>query len=486
MLFRSIINYTTNLKRYKDNTPVCVINRDALLKDISHDLTFAENISVKVLRDVIQKSGISPQDKRTLLIISTTKGNIECIESDFASAYLWSLADKISSYFHFINRPLIISNACISGVASIVAATREIEANHYDNVIVLGIDVVSEFIVSGFNSFKSISDQVCIPYDKQRNGLTLGEGCAAILLTNNKCLSESGIVVSGGGINDDANHISGPSRTGDGLFFAIDTAMKKAGVTTLDIGFINAHGTATSFNDEMESKAINMAGLTDVPCNSMKPYLGHTLGASGVIETILCIRQLSGGVVFGVKGYKENGVPFELNVSAQHRNINVNHCLKTASGFGGTNAALILSKDTCLKKLSAEKKHADITEISHVVIEKQHNITFSEYIRNEYKLLGDTNLKFFKMDNLSKLGYVASCKLMKDIVLPFAPERIAVVIANSSSSLDTDINHQEVINKRLPEGTSPSVFVYTLANIVAAEIAIKHKCKGEQIGRAHV
>ncbi|MEG0467563.1 MAG: beta-ketoacyl synthase N-terminal-like domain-containing protein [Mucinivorans sp.] len=478
--YNGVCSYTTNISRYGDNTPLCLINRDSLDCSALEDCTFAEQLSILALSDVVGRSGVSLESQSTLLILSTTKGNVECLNSDFKSSYLWKMADKIANHFGCANKPLIVSNACISGVAAIVIGARLIRQGRYDSVYVLGVDVVSEFVVSGFNSFKSISPTVCRPYDVSRDGLTLGEGCATLLLTNDRDLSDSKIVVTGGAMSDDANHISGPSRSGDGLFYAIDSAIKQSGIEAGELGFINTHGTGTSFNDQMESRALDMAALRAVACNSLKPYLGHTLGASGVIEAILAIEQLRHNYVFGVKGYAQNGLPFELNVSAKHREMEVNHCLKTASGFGGTNAALVLSKEAALKiKPNKDKGQISIVEAAHVEIKQQDDVPFSEYIRAEYRALGEPNMKFFKMDNLSKLAYVASCRLFEGVNLPYPSSRIGVVLANRSSSLDTDIAHQQIVDQHLPEGSSPAVFVYTLANIMAAEIAIKHKLQGE-------
>lgn len=478
--YDGVCSYMTNISRYCDNTPVCLIDRNKLECSGLENYTFAEQLSILTLSDVEQRSGVRLDDQRVLLILSTTKGNVECIDDDFECSYLWKMADRIADHFGCANKPLVVSNACISGVAGIVIGSRLIRQGVYDSVYVLGVDVVSEFIVSGFNSFKSISPTVCRPYDASRDGLTLGEGCAALLLTNDRNLSDCKVVVTGGAMSDDANHISGPSRSGDGLFYAIDAAMKEADVEACRIGFVNAHGTGTPFNDEMESRALSLAGMTTVACNSLKPYLGHTLGASGVIETILAIEQLSNNTVFGVKGYAVNGTPFELNVSAEHHEMELDHCLKTASGFGGTNAALVLSKESALKLPRIKVQPTlSVVEVAHVKIEQQKDISFSEYIRSQYKALAEANMKFFKMDNLSKLAYVASCKLLSGLRLDYPSNRIGVVLANRSSSLDTDIAHQQIVGQKLPEGSSPAIFVYTLANIMAAEVAIKHKLQGE-------
>ena len=477
--YACIDSYSTKISKYNDSTQACLIDRDRLDTIDLSVYTFAEQISIIALTDVMDQSEIVLDNPRTVLILSTTKGNIECVHTDFERSYLWSISSKIAAYFACYNKPMIVSNACISGVAAIVIGSRLIEEGTYDHVYVLGVDVISEFIVSGFNSFKSISPTVCRPYDASRDGLTIGEGCGVVLLTADRAVSESKIVVSGGSLSDDANHISGPSRTGDGLFCAIDVAMKQANIIAQEVDYINMHGTGTSFNDEMESKALNEATLTNTPCNSLKPYIGHTFGASGVIETILTAEQMRNNHIFGVKGYANNGVPFELNVSAIHRNKELLHVLKTASGFGGTNAAIVLSKESVLKQQTKLASRTQIVEIAHVEINPQADKPFAEYIRSEYKTLGEPNLKFFKMDNLSKLGYIASCKLMAGITLPYTAHRVGIVLSNRSSSLNTDLKHQAMVDQHLPEGTSPAIFVYTLANIVAAEIAIKHKIKGE-------
>lgn len=240
----------------------------------------------------------------------------------------------------------MISNACISGVSAIVVASRLIRSGEYDHVFVAGFDLLCDFIVSGFNAFKSVSPALCRPYDAARDGLTLGEAGGAVLLTTDRELSATGITVAGGGISNDANHISAPSRTGDGLAFAIGAALREASLGAAAIGMVNPHGTATLYNDEMESRALHLAGLCGTPCNSLKPYFGHTLGASGVIESIVTVHGLAEGSVFGVKGYAECGVPYPLNISAEHRTTRTDAALKTASGFGGCNAAAVFRRGT--------------------------------------------------------------------------------------------------------------------------------------------
>lgn len=509
-----IENYSTGLTIWHDGTPVCLIDRQRLNKEIAHykleDYTHTAQLAILALKNI----NAHLEGNRSVLILSTTKGDIEYLNSSFETCYLSSLAQSIVRYFAMQNEAIIISNACISGVSAIITGARLIETGMYDHVYVVGVDTLNDFIISGFNAFKSVSAQICRPYDAARNGLTLGEGCAAVHLTNDRELSGNKILVAGGGISNDANHISGPSRTGDGLYFSIQEAMERASLLPNAAGFINTHGTATLFNDEMESKALNLSGLLTIPCNSLKPYFGHTLGASGVIESILAAHQLHSGIVYGVKGYETCGVPYPLNISAQHRHIEMESCIKTASGFGGCNAALVLCKETLLQKNTATKtvgangessdtknvgantesnatktatanaENAAATDrkivvTGHVEISQNEEMPFGEYIRMEYKLLQDSNLKFAKMDDLCKLGYVAAGKLLAGRELPYPAQRIAIILANKSASLESDLKHQAIVNQHNPQGASPAVFVYTLPNIVAGEIAIRHKIKGE-------
>lgn len=382
-----------------------------------------------------------------------------------------------------------ISNACISGISALIFARRMILSGRYDNMIVVGVDVQNRFIISGFASFKSLSPELCRPYDALRCGLNLGEACGAVMLT--KTGTSELVAIDGGSASDDANHISGPSRTGDGLYFAMRDAMLESGVGPADVDMLQMHGTATAYNDEMESKAAGLAGLSDVPAQSLKPYFGHTMGASGIIETILAAEELKRGIFLGVKGFEELGVPVPLNVSAENRLItNPHHCLKTASGFGGTNAAVLLSFGTPAPA-SAKKTSSALNSVRRVQISQgQVNVDetsvfvssqtdFHIFSREAFKSRGESNMKFYKMDDLCKLGYLASAWLLDGI--EYGEEECGIVMSGKYGCLDTDIRHQQIIDSEGDSSASPAVFVYTLPNVVAAEISIRHHIKGENI-----
>ena len=488
--------------------------------------TDAELLAINCVENVVGDAGLP---ERTGLVIASAKGNVAMLEgrcgipqpqqvtdlqselptrgsklpqcsenqsgaSSRKASYPQHLQEnrlnRVGEFFGIDESDVYyISNACISGVSALIFARRMILSGRYDNMIVVGVDVQNRFIISGFASFKSLSPELCRPYDALRCGLNLGEACGAVMLT--KTGTSELVAIDGGSASDDANHISGPSRTGDGLYFAMRDAMSESGVGPADVDMLQMHGTATAYNDEMESKAAGLAGLSDVPAQSLKPYFGHTMGASGIIETILAAEELKRGIFLGVKGFEELGVPVPLNVSAENRLIkNPHHCLKTASGFGGTNAAVLLSFETPAPA-SAKKTSSALNPVRRVQISQgQVNVDetsvfvssqtdFHTFSREAFKSREEANMKFYKMDDLCKLGYLASAWLLDGI--EYGEEECGIVMSGKYGCLDTDIRHQQIIDSEGDSSASPAVFVYTLPNVVAAEISIRHHIKGENI-----
>lgn len=344
------------VKLGKLNETFClsVIDNELIRKaqsDIKNHQLFTklEKLSILSISDVLNQSGVSLSDPKTLLIYSTTKGNIDLLDAsvkqniDIRRSYLPSMANTIGNYFNAANKPLVLSNACISGILAIVNAKRLITQGLYTNIVVCGGDLITEFVVSGFKSFNALSSDPCKPFDAHRIGINLGEAVSSLLITcDNSVLSPSAMRIVSGASANDANHISGPSRTAEGLFKAIKETMKNLPEKP---DTINAHGTATPFNDEMESIAFERAELCNVPLNSLKGYYGHTLGAAGVLETIITIEAGHDNKIIKSAGYTEKGVTGKIEVITETISTNINAILKTASGFGGCNAAALFSKN---------------------------------------------------------------------------------------------------------------------------------------------
>ncbi len=308
-----------------------------------------ERLVILSIQDVLLRIKLDTASAKVIFILSTTKGNIDLMEEgkrERRHVHLPETARTISQFFANPNTPLVISNACVSGVTAMLLGKQLVESGQYDHAVVTGADVLSRFIVSGFQCLSALSPEPCRPFDKKRKGTTLGEAAGTVVLTSDpgKIGAEPKIRILGGGLSNDANHISGPSRTGEELGMAIQRAIKDSGIRREEIDFVSAHGTATLFNDEMEAKAFNLSGLRDTPLNSLKGYFGHTLGAAGVVESVMSIHALLHNELMPTLGYEETGVSVPVNINKRLESRQLTTCLKTASGFGGCNAAMILKK----------------------------------------------------------------------------------------------------------------------------------------------
>lgn len=304
-----------------------------------------EKIMILALEPIFKNAEIEFNSK-TAFILSTTKGNVTALKDNtsdsFNNAHLDVLAKNVADFFGFTTQPIVVSNACVSGILAVSVAKRMIQSELYDNVFVIAGDEVSEFVLSGFNAFQAMSDLPCKPYSKNRTGVSLGEATAAVLVSAEA--KKAKIKIIGDSSINDANHISGPSRTGEGLFRSIQNALKEAQIESDKLDYISAHGTATPFNDEMEAIALNRLDLQNVPVNSLKGFYGHTLGASGLLETVIAIESVNKNILFESKGFDEIGVSESINVIEKNEKSSIEYFLKTASGFGGCNTAVVFEK----------------------------------------------------------------------------------------------------------------------------------------------
>lgn len=306
-----------------------------------------ETIAIQSARRALAQADVDVKSPKVLFVISTTKGNVELLDETAGTypddrIHLGTAAVKIAGYFGNPNRPLVVSNACISGLSAQVAAMRLLEDGAYETAIVIGADVQSRFIISGFQSLMALSPMTCRPFDIERVGLNLGEAAATIIYDKVDTIGADEWQAVGGAVRNDAHHISNPSRTGEGCYRAIRAALGNA--TAEELAFVNAHGTSTLYNDEMEAVAIDRAGLAGVPVNSLKGYYGHTMGAAGVLEVILSMQAIDDGCILGTRGYEELGVSRLVRLSAQNEQTSKHSFIKLLSGFGGCNAAMLFRK----------------------------------------------------------------------------------------------------------------------------------------------
>jgi len=450
-------------------------------------LTRFESLAFTSAKNAIEASKIDVSIANVVLILSTTKGNIEQIfeNQDDTTIYPGTAAKHIAERLGINTKPITICNACISGVSALVLALRLLDAGLYDYAVVCGADVQNKFTVSGFLSLKAISENECKPFDMERMGLNLGEAAATLVLSRQP-IAEAWAIESGA-VRNDAFHISSPSKNGDGARMALNAIVRDSDKERL--AFINAHGTATMFNDQMESVAIAGAGLGTIPVNAYKGYFGHTLGAAGILETVLSMAATDDHTILATRGFEEIGVSGRVHLSSQNSTTDKCSFVKMISGFGGCNGAILASKTPELKTEenangNIEVKHRVQISPSTIVVDGKPLAlegTGKSLLTAIYKRYVDDYPKFYKMDPLSRLGFVATELLLKaEGERKDTPsEDRAVILFNRSSSIQADRKYLASIIDPEDYFPSPSVFVYTLPNIVTGEIAMRNLYHGE-------
>ena len=339
--FDAIREGRSELKPLPPESPLgqdCVVSLFEDRTSLGSGLSFFDSLSILSAAQAIRSAGIDPSSPRVAFVLSTIKGNIDGLGPVEDRYSIAESANRIASYFHNPNPPLVVSNACISGLAALLQGRRMLSGGKWDYVVVVGTEVQSRFIVSGFQSLKALSPNPCKPFDISRDGLNLGEASAAIVLG----CSGDGWEIVDGAIRNDANHISGPSRTGEGSYKVLRYVLRSTDIG--DLSFVNVHGTSTLYNDEMESIALHRAGLDSVPINSLKGFLGHTMGAAGILESILSMLACDNGIVLPTRGFGQLGVSCPVRVSADQQACDGKAFIKLLSGFGGVNGALLFRK----------------------------------------------------------------------------------------------------------------------------------------------
>ena len=462
-----------------------------------------ETLALKSAQKAIGNAQLELKGKRTAFILSSTKGNIE------ENISLADSAQRIASQLGIDSKPIVVCNACISGLSALILGNRLIDSGLYDSAIVCGCDTPRQFILSGFQSLKALSPEHCRPFDMERMGLNLGEAAATLILSKNPIQGNSWRM-GDGFIRNDAFHISTPSKTADGLYLSLQRTLESytkeisSACEQIDLkehlAFINAHGTATLFNDQMESVAIGRAGLSDLPANAYKSFWGHTMGAAGILETIISMKAIDDDTILGTKGFSELGVSGKMNICAENRPTDKKGFIKMLSGFGGCNATIWAAKSPERENIALSQKEQQNREFTtthtiritpeEVILDQrkiwegkeelgeQEGLEHHSLLTSLYKQMIGNYPKFYKMDGLSRLGFVASEILLNAEKGETDKER-AIIFFNHSSSIASDRNYKESIKDKDNYFPSPSIFVYTLPNIVTGEIAIRNHFHGE-------
>jgi len=320
--------------------------------------TKMEKAAILAANQAIEEANIAADRDNVIFILSTTKGNVDLLEDnpyEPERPYLWRSAQIIAEFFDNPNTPIVVSNACISGCAAQIAAANQLRYGGYKYAVVVGAETLSKFIISGFQSFKALSPDPCRPFDADRIGLNLGEAAATMVFARADQPEPTDLWLLSGALCNDANHISAPSRTAEGLVKAIQQVLPDTALP--QVAFVNAHGTATRYNDDMESVALQRTGLDTLPVNSLKGYFGHTLGAAGVVECIVSCKELNSGTLLPTPGFSTPGTVAPIAVVTRQQTTRQPLFVKVISGFGGSNAALLFAKNDAeiLRNFMTEK-----------------------------------------------------------------------------------------------------------------------------------
>ncbi len=328
----------------------------------------ASHLLIQAAREAIEEADFSGTiaDMPVLLSLGTTLGGMisaeafhkEVLSKGRDRARLSLLTDYLAH-----NQPInlmrefrlrgdfrIFSNACASGTNAVGQAFRSLQSGEYDVAVCGGYDTMSEFTFAGFNSLMAVSPTLCRPFDKNRDGLILGEGAGVLILEEleHAHSRRAAIIgeVKGFGESSDGYHMTSPDPEGRGAATAITRALEDSGLHSVD--YINAHGTGTTLNDAMESRAIARAFgkmATEIPVSSIKPLMGHLLGAAGAVEIIASLFAIGDKMLPPNINFDTPDPDCGLNiVQAPHTKCDINTVLSNSFGFGGCNASIIVGE----------------------------------------------------------------------------------------------------------------------------------------------
>ncbi len=286
--------------------------------------------------------------EKTVFIYCAAKGDIraleqkECTQSPLLDEQARLVCDVLAIE---PKRIMVVSNACASGNVGIELASDLLQSGAFSQAILFSFDTLSRFVVSGFHALSALSEAGARPFDAERDGLTLGDGAAISLLSYRKA-APGDIIVAGCGSSNDANHRTGPSPTGEGLYRAAQAALENANMLSEEVGAIKCHGTATEFNDAMEAKMLDRLFKEGCPpAVSLKGAIGHLSGSSSLVEAALSCAFIKKRTLPKTFGFEKSGVEESIGISAQPQQFSRPSVLSLSAGFGGLNSAILLKEN---------------------------------------------------------------------------------------------------------------------------------------------
>ncbi len=497
------------------------------------------SVMMELTREVINDLPKLPED--TFLIWAGVKNDIEYIEAGqnpdlpyLPEHFIAFVQSKLGIH----GGTLCCNAACAASTVAIALAAQKVAFGHERSVLVVAADIASRFTHTGFSALRALSGTDCRPFDDQRDGLCLGDGAAAIWITDGSEFPVQS-TIAGWGIANDANHITGPARDGCGLIASIRQAMTISSIEPDEIEAFYAHGTGTVYNDAMELTAIEtIFGEKRFPVFGVKGSIGHTLGAAGAIEVALCDKILHTNNIPPTNGMCNPEERAVGRVSSQSQTFSGNNILTTNSGFGGVNAAVILKPSPQPSPIPINRERGSFedarspmdrqapawhpsssntsTQTEHYDA-KQTRVTLSSEERayRRVKVLGGSWInqsgfaqlneadsfeyqsgepvmpparglfnpplaRYGRFDRYTKTGLAAMALALKDAGLDTYEDKrnIGVVLSTKWESFATDLKYYETTLEDGGIASSPNLFSYTLPNVVIGECAAYYKLAG--------
>lgn len=312
-------------------------------------------------KEALEDAGIDVNSQRTGFISSTSVGGMDLSENFYPdykiNPYSGGLrniishdcgdsTERIASYLGITDYVTTISTACSSAANAIMLGARMIKNGLLDAVIVGGTDALCKFTLNGFNSLMILDNEHCRPFDQSHTGLNLGEGAGYLVLQSEKSLRKKAYcTLSGYANSNDAYHQTATSPDGNGPYLCMKEALEVSGISFSEIDYISVHGTGTQNNDESEGKAMVRLFEDNVPLfSSLKPFIGHTLAASGGIEAVFSVMAINSGVLYPNLNFRTPMEGINLYpITAYQENVQIKHVLSNSFGFGGNDTSLVFS-----------------------------------------------------------------------------------------------------------------------------------------------
>jgi len=472
--------------------------------DPSEPWTRTALLGILAARQAFEDAGLKSSDKlKTGIVSASTVGGMDRSElyykdflgeakhKDFIDTHhAGASTEKIAEDLAISDYITTISTACSSSLNSIMFGARLIEHGVVDRVLVGGTDALSKFTLNGFNTLMILDHEHSRPFDASRRGLNLGEGAGFLVLEREadaiKANKKIYGVLSGYANANDAFHQTASSDDGEGPFLAMEGALKKSKLKTSDIDYINVHGTGTDNNDLTEGIAMKrLFGENILAFSSTKPYTGHTLGAAGVIESIIALMAINNNVIFPNINFKTAIPEIGLVPVTEIQQKKINHVLTNSFGFGGNDSSVIFSNyQTQNAKLQTPDSKLEapiyINGIGAVLPQEinfsedlperltERNERFLEIVSPEYKdFINPRDLR--RMSKIIRMGIVAAKMAMTDAGI----ENPDAIITGTGMGCQADT--EKFLNNMLDDNETllnPTAFIQSTHNTIGAQIAL--------------